>query len=167
MSSNSERLQRTTARDVMTSPVIYVMTETPLREIASVMLRERISAVPVVAGGGQLVGMVSEGDLVQRRSGDRGARRSWWLDLFEADAAHSEDFLEYLRRHGLRAKDVMTGDVITVEEGTPIARVAELLDSNRIKRVPVLREGRIIGIVSRADLLRALACAPVGPPSRG
>jgi CBS domain-containing protein len=160
MSSESRQLHLTTAREVMTSPVIYVMTETPLKEVAAAMLRARISAVPVVGGGGQLVGMVSEGDLIQRRRGEGSARRSWWLDLFEADAAEGEEFLEYLRRHGLRARDVMTRDVITVDENMPIARVAELLDAKHIKRVPVLREGRMIGIVSRADLLRALAGAP-------
>lgn len=166
MSSSSEQLRRMMARDVMTSPVIYVMAETPVKEIAAVMLRERISAVPVIDEGGQLVGMVSEGDLIQRHEGDRNIRRSWWLDLFEANAAQSEEFLEYLRRHGLRAKDVMTSDVITVEDGTPIARVAEILDANRIKRVPILREGHMIGIVSRADLLRALTRVPVGQARR-
>lgn len=160
MSAGLKELRLTTAREVITSPVIYVMTETPLSEVARAMLRARISGVPVVGGSGQLAGMVSESDLIRRRGGENGVRRSWWLDLFEADAAHSQEFLEYLRRHGLRAKDVMTRDVITVEEDTPIARVAELLDFNGIKRVPVLREGRMIEIVSRADLLRALACAP-------
>lgn len=160
MSSDTRQLHLTTAREVMTSPVIYVMTETPLKEVAAAMLRARISAVPVVGGGGKLVGMVSEGDLIRRRRGEGSAPRSWWLDLFEADAAHGEEFLEYLRRHGLRARDVMTRNVITVDEDMPIARVAELLDAKNIKRVPVLREGRMIGIVSRADLLRALARAP-------
>jgi CBS domain-containing protein len=159
MSSGPKQLHLTTAREVMTSPVIYVMTETPLKEVAAAMLRARISAVPVIDGGGRLVGMVSEGDLIRRRGSDDGARRSWWLDLFEADAAHNAGFLEYLKRHGLRAKDVMTPDVVTVEEDTSIARIAELLDSRGIKRVPVLCKGRMTGIVSRADLLRALSDA--------
>lgn len=167
MSSGPSQLQSTTAREVMTSPVIYVMTETPIAEIAAVMLRARISGVPVIGGGGQLEGMVSEGDLIRRRGSDDGVRRSWWLDLFEADAAHSEEFLEYLKRHGLRAKDVMTRDVVTVEEDTPIVRIAELLESRGIKRVPVMCKGRMTGVVSRADLVRALARALALQGSQG
>ena len=164
MPSNPKPLHLMTAREVMTSPATYVMAETPLKEVAGAMLQAKVSAVPVVGEGGRLVGIVSEGDLIRRRGSDDGARRSWWLDLFEADAAHSRDFLEYLKRHGLRAKDVMTRDVIAVEEDTPIVRIAELLDTHAIKRVPVVRGGRLKGIVSRADLLRVLAGAL---PARG
>jgi CBS domain-containing protein len=144
------------AREVMTSPVTQVMTETPLAEIANLLLRERISAAPVLTEGGLLAGIVSEGDLVRRRPIEGDDRRSWWLDLFDADTTHRDEFLRYLNARGLRAKDVMTRDVVSVNEDTPIARIAELLETHRIKRVPVLRDGRIVGIVSRANLLQAL-----------
>jgi CBS domain-containing protein len=152
------------AGEMMTSPAAYVMPETPLKEIANLLLRERISAVPVLDDTGSLLGMVSEGDLVRRRSADNGERRSWWLDLFEADTHHTREFLNYLRGHGLRAKDVMSRDVISVSEETPIAKIAALFEANRIKRVPVLRDDKLVGIVSRADLLRVLAR---GSPVRG
>lgn len=153
-----------TAGEVMTAPVAYVMIETPLREIANLLLRERISAVPVLDEAGCLAGMVSEGDLVRRSAPDNGGRRSWWLDLFEAETAHNEEFLNYLKTHGLRAKDVMTREVVSVSPDTPIARVAELLEMHRIKRVPVVRDGGVVGVVSRANLLRVLA---QGSPPRG
>lgn len=155
--SNAKQLRQIHAGEVMTSPVTYVMTETPVKEIALAMLKGGISAVPVIDQAGRLVGIVSEGDLIQRHVDDPRARRSWWLDLFDEDATHTEEFLTYLARQGLRAKDVMVADVITVAEDTPIAIVAELLDRHQIKRVPVLQGGRMVGIVSRADLLRVLA----------
>jgi CBS domain-containing protein len=157
-----ERLRALHARDVMTSPPIYVMAETPVRHIASLMLEKGISAVPVMGENGEIIGMVSEGDLIRRRASRGGGQRSWWLDLFEADRAEGEEFLRYLKRHGLRAKDVMSGTPITVDEETPIARVAEILDTHRIKRVPVMRAGRMTGVLSRGDLLRALARAAQG-----
>src|SRR5579872_1439464 len=144
------------ASDIMTSPVIYVMLETPVREIARVLLEHRISAAPVIGEAGQLVGIVSEGDLVQHTAPEDEKRRSWWLDMFEKSVPGSDQFRTYLERHGLRAKDVMSSRVITVDEDTPIATIAELLQQNGIKRVPVQSRGRMVGIVSRANLLAAL-----------
>ena len=154
-----QSLSKLTARQVMTSPVAHVMTETPLQEIAKLLLREGISAAPVLDDGGHLVGMVSEGDLVRRAPAKNGTRRSWWLDLFERDAAHATEFLNYLTIHGLRAKDVMSSEVISVNEQATIAQIAGLLEAHRIKRVPVMRDGKLVGIVSRANLLQALAHA--------
>ena len=130
-----QSLSRLTARQVMTSPVAYVMTETPLQEIANLLLREGISAAPVLDEGGHLVGIVSEGDLVRRGPTKNGTRRSWWLDLFESEAAHAKEFLNYLTIHGLRAKDVMSSEVISVNEEATIAEIAGLLEAHGIKRV--------------------------------
>src|SRR5438874_10884483 len=99
------------------------MDETPLQEIAKLLLSEGISAAPVLDDAGHLVGIVSEGDLVRRRSGFSTDRRSWWLDLFESDVKHNEGLLNYIQHHGLRARDVMTPDVVTVEEGAPISAI--------------------------------------------
>lgn len=150
-------LSATTAREIMTSPATYVMTETPIKEVANLLLEKSISAVPVLDQSGRLVGIVSEGDLVRRGPAGRGGRRSWWLDQFEADTTHDEGFRNYLRGHGLRAKDVMTREVVSVNEDTTAAEVAELLERHAIKRVPVVRSGKLTGIVSRANLLSLLA----------
>ncbi len=145
-----------TACEIMTSPVIYVMLETPVREIARILLEHRISAAPVLGQAGQLVGIVSEGDLIRRTAPEDEKRRSWWLDMIEKGSPATEQIRNYLDRHGLRAKDVMSSDVITVGEDTPIAAIAELLQQKGIKRVPVQCRGRMVGIVSRANLLSAL-----------
>jgi len=145
------------AADVMSSPVIYVMEGTPVAEIARVLIDRNISAVPVVDSSGRLVGIVSEGDLVSRNTSTDGKRRSWWLDMIDKSSAVSEGFQTYLDRHGLRAKDVMSHDVVTVGEDISIAAIAELLQRRCIKRVPVMHKDRMVGIVSRANLLTALA----------
>jgi CBS domain-containing protein len=165
----TKSLNNISARDVMTTPAAYVMDQTPIQEVARLLLREGISAAPVLNEGGHLVGIVSEGDLVRRRSGLSNDRRSWWLDLFEADTRHNQQFLNYLQHHGLRAQDVMTRDVVAVTEDTPISLIADLLERHQIKRVPVTSAGKVIGIVSRADLLKAISRAfPVQhrPPHR-
>jgi CBS domain-containing protein len=146
----------------MTSPAAYVEIETPLKEVARLMLEAGLAAVPVVDEAGNLAGIISEGDLVRRNTTGREPRRSWWVDLFETHTLHSDEFLSYLERHGLRAKDVMTRDVISVAPDTQIVEVARLLETHSIKRVPVARGGRLVGVVSRSNLLKALTrAAPV------
>ncbi len=140
------------AKDIMSSPVIYVMEETPVPEIARVLLLKRISAVPVINNGGRLIGMVSEGDLIGRQASDNN-RRSWWLDVLEAGSHAGDKIAAYLKAHGLRARDVMSRNVVTVQPDEPITRVAELLLAKNIKRVPVVTSGEMIGVVSRADIL--------------
>lgn len=145
-----------TAKEVMSSPVMYVMEETPVREIARALLQNRISAVPVINEAGRLVGMVSEGDLIGRRAPDK-SRRSWWLDVLEAGPQAGDKIEMYLKAHGLRAKDVMTKEVVTVQPDEPITRVAELLVAKNVKRVPVVTSGQMIGVVSRADILARIS----------
>ena len=143
------------AREIMTADVISVSPESSVRHIAQIMLRHRISAVPVIDDDQKLVGIVSEGDLITRP--EIGAKRtSWWLGLLDCSEVAA---LEYVKSHGKQAQDVMTTDVITIDEDMPIARIATLIDEGRIKRVPVLKHGRVVGIVSRADLIRAVATA--------
>jgi CBS domain-containing protein len=143
------------AEDIMTSPVITVGPETLVREIAALLFERRISAVPVVEKG-RLVGLVSEGDLLHRHEigTDRVARAgSWWLKLFGADRSLED----YVKSHARKARDVMTREVVSVAADTPVAEIADLLESRGFKRVPVLRDGSLIGIVSRANLIQALA----------
>jgi CBS domain-containing protein len=145
------------ARDVMTTAVISVGPDTPIGEIAKILRDRGISAVPVVDASGTPIGMVSEGDLIGRDEADREARRDWWLALLAEGEALNPDFLSSLRPPERRARDVMTAPVVTVGEETDLREVARLLTAHRIKRVPVLRDGRVIAIVSRADLVRAFA----------
>jgi CBS domain-containing protein len=151
------------AQDVMTSAVMSVGPDTPTREIAELLRDHGISAVPVVDAAGAPIGMVSEGDLIGRDEAGRDARRDWWLTLLAEGGALSADFVATLRAPDRQAREVMAAPVVTVGEDTEISDVARSLTAYRIKRVPVLREGRIVGIVSRADLVKALAAESPKP----
>lgn len=146
------------ARDVMTTPVLAVRRGTDVHDIAELMLECGISAVPVLDDAGRVCGMVSEGDLINRADAGTRHRRSWWLELLQDAEGRAREFL---RTHGRRADDVMTRKVVAVTEDTPLPDVAALLETHHVKRVPVLRDGRPVGIVSRANLLQGFAvCAP-------
>jgi CBS domain-containing protein len=154
------------ARDVMTSSVVSVGPDTPMREVAKVLRDHGISAVPVLDAADAPIGMISEGDLIGRDDVDRNARRDWWLSLLADGEALNPDFLACLRRPERRAGDMMTGPVVAIGEDTEIAEIARLLTVHRIKRVPVLRAGQLVGIVSRADLVRALAAENPQPAAK-
>jgi CBS domain-containing protein len=145
------------AADVMTTDVISTTADTPVREVARTLLAHGISAMPVVDADGAPIGMVSEGDLVSRDELERVERRDWWLKLVADDTAPESGFLARLRAPDRTAGDVMSAPVITVSEDVELTEVARLLAQQHIKRVPVMQQGRIVGIVSRADLLGALA----------
>ena len=148
------------AMDVMTTNVITVGPDTSVQAVAALLAERGISGVPVVDSANRLVGILSEGDLLHRvETGtesppDRrsGRRRSWWLDTIGSDEELARD---YVKSHGRTAKDVMTRDVISVSDTTELADIATMLETKRIKRVPVLRDGKLVGIVSRANLVRA------------
>ncbi|TPJ48403.1 CBS domain-containing protein [Mesorhizobium sp. B2-6-4] len=147
------------AKDVMTSPVIAVGPDSTVDEVAGILLSHGISAVPVIDRGA-LLGIVSEGDLIRRAEiGTAPQGCSWWLHLFTNNAVQAEG---YVKSHSDHVIDVMTQQVATVVESTPVAEIAILLEHNRIKRVPVLRDGQVVGIVSRANLVRALVIARKG-----
>jgi CBS domain-containing protein len=142
--------------------VVSVGPDKPVQEIAELLYTRRISGVPVVAPDGGLIGIVSEGDLIGHAAivGDR--RRSWWLNLFSDEGASAR---EYVKTHGRTARDVMTTAVVTVEETATLAEVAETFRQHRIKRVPVVRAGKLIGIATRGDLLRGFATLGAEPPT--
>jgi CBS-domain-containing membrane protein len=146
------------AKDVMTTRVVVVMGDTSVSELANRLLQHRVSAAPVVDKVGKLIGIVSEGDLL-RHVGPERTPRSWWLGLFNEDA----EAKDYIKAHGRHVRDVMTRDVISVTEDTPVAEIAELLETRQIKRVPVVRDGRVVGIVSRANLIHGLAAMRAAP----
>ena len=142
------------ASDVMTSPVFTVGPDTSVRRIAALLLKHRISAVPVLDNG-KLAGIVSEADLLHRHEiGTDGARAgSWWLRLVGGE----QSVARYIKSHATRARDVMTTHVVCVSPDTPIAEVATLLEKRGIRRLPVVRDGELVGIVSRSNLVQALA----------
>ena len=148
------------AMDVMTTNVITVGPNTSVQEVATLLSERGISGVPVVDAQDRVVGIVSEGDLLHRvetgteRRVQR--RRSWWLDRIGSDEDLARD---YVKSHGRTVKDVMTREVIAVTDTTELADIATLLETKGIKRVPVVRDGKLVGIVSRANLVRALAAA--------
>jgi len=139
------------AADIMTTEVVSVYPETEVPEIAQLLLLHRVSGAPVVDRDRHVLGIISEGDLIRRAEGPRG--RSWWLSLL-ADKTAS-----FVHVHGTRAQDVMSREVISIGKDVDVAEIARILEMRGIKRVPVLENGRLVGIVSRADILRGLASA--------
>jgi CBS domain-containing protein len=146
------------ARDVMTREVVSVTSDTPMLTIAALLAEKRISGIPVVDGSGAPIGMVSEGDLIGRSEEEREARRDWWLTtLAEGEPVNPELLASFTYP---TARDIMSAPVISINEETSVREIAELLLTYRIRRVPVVRDGRIVGIVGRADLVRALIAKP-------
>ena len=148
------------AADVMTVDVVTVDPETPVQQVASLLSERGISGVPVVDENRRLVGMISEGDLLRRVETGTQVRRSWWLEMLSTNTELAGD---YVKTRGRRARHVMTRDVVSVAEATPLVEIADLLERHRIKRVPVVHEGALVGIVSRANLVRALASGGAAP----
>jgi CBS domain-containing protein len=149
-----------TAADIMTQPVISVPPEAGIAEIADLLSRHSISAVPVCRADGTLVGLVSEGDILRPFRESVRRRAEWWLGLMAAGEELSQDFLDSIRPDNRTAREMMVQHVVVAEETTTLPQLAELMVKHRIKRLPVLREGRVVGIVSRSDLIRAVSRAP-------
>lgn len=145
------------AKDVMTTNVITVLEDTPIDDIVRTLLKWRISGVPVVNENDELVGIVSEGDLIRRSGAEEFGDGSWWLaGLLAAEPQEPA----YTKTAGQFAKDVMTASVVTVSEDDRLSRIAEMLEQHGIKRVPVVNKGKLVGLVSRANLLHGLAADP-------
>ena len=142
------------AGELMTRSVATLRSEATLVEAVRLMLDRQISGLPVVDDKGELVGMLTEGDLLRRAETGTERRRGRWLELLLGPGRMAD---EYVHSHGRRVAEIMTREVVTVEEETPLDTVVQLMERHRIKRVPVLRDGKLVGILSRADLLRALA----------
>ncbi|MBX9728125.1 MAG: CBS domain-containing protein, partial [Sphingopyxis sp.] len=131
-----------TAASLMTRGVVSVLPETPVREIALILAERSISAVPVVDGGGQVLGVVTEADLVRRLAGLADAPVGWLSRLFADPAARAE---RYARTHGASARDIMTETVVSVTEDTNAADIAHLMEEKNIRRVLVMRDGQLAG----------------------
>ncbi len=142
------------ASDVMTVRVVTIEPDATVQAAAKLMLERGISALPVVDKFGRLIGIISEGDLIRRAETGTERSSSWWLNVISGSDQLAYDFV---KAHGTKVSDVMTREVVVAKPDTPLREVARLLESNRIKRVPVVEENLLIGIVSRANLLQALA----------
>lgn len=145
------------ARDLMTTSLVTIPPDAPVEAVARVLSDRGISGAPVVDSSGKLLGMVTEGDLMRRLAAVEDRPQSWIAGLFKSA---EEQAARYARTHGRKARDVMTTDLVTVDEDTPIEHIARIIEEKNIRRVPVVRDGKLLGVVSRADLLRAL----IGPP---
>jgi len=150
------------AGDVMIREVVTIGPETPVLEIVQLLLARGISGVPVIDEDGGLVGVVSEGDLLRRVEIGTEKHRGGWRAFFTGTVTLAE---EYVRSRGTMARDIMTHEVVSVSRTTRLGDIAELMEHNHIKRVPVLEDGRLVGLVSRSNLLRAFASqrAEAGP----
>jgi len=145
-----------TAGDLMTRDVAVVHPEMSLLEAVKLMAQRRISGMPVVDDAGAIIGILSEGDLVRWHEGYT-ERQTRWLDMRAEGSGLAPMFLEGIREQHRKVKSVMAPGVLTVTEDTSAREVAHLMYTNKIKRVPVLRDGKLVGIVARSDLVRALA----------
>jgi CBS domain-containing protein len=142
------------AEDVMTLGAATVRPDASTADAAELMLQYRISGLPVVTDKGNLVGMITERDFLRRSETGTTQRRPRWSELLFLPGVLADD---YVRSHSRTVADVMTREVITVSDGTPLDEVVALMERHNVKRLPVLRDGKIVGIVSRANLLRAIA----------
>ena len=141
------------ASDVMTRNVASIGRDAPIGDAIRLMLNHRISGLPVVDGSGKVVGMLTEGDLLRRAETQTERQRPRWLELLLGPGRLAD---EYVRTHGRKVGEIMTEDVVSVAEDTPLAEIVQLMERRRIKRLPVLRGDALVGIVTRADLMRAL-----------
>jgi CBS domain-containing protein len=152
------------AHDIMTTAVVTAHPDTSVRELAKLMVDHRVSGLPVVDEANRLVGMVTDGDLYRRAELGTERRGSSWWDIFGLDSTPADDFVE---SHGRVARDVMTKQVVAVAPGTTLRQIAELFEARRIRRVPVVANGTVVGIISRANLVQALAVTPGEGPVVG
>jgi CBS domain-containing protein len=144
------------AADVMVHDVITVKPDDDVGHAVKLLLDNDISALPVVGDDGQVVGVLSEADLVHREEIGTEKRHPWWL---EAVMPASRLAAEFAKSHGHRVDEVMTVGAVTADEDTSLGEIATLLERHRIKRIPILRDGKLVGIVSRSNLIQALASA--------
>ena len=151
------------AQAIMTRDVITVRPQTTVREIAALMVEKQISGVPVLSDDDRVIGIVSQSDLLHRAEVGTERKRKWWFSAFGDTNAMAR---EYAKAHGFKAHDVMSRYVVSVKPDAELRDVADILDNHRIKRVPVMREGQLVGIITRGDLVRALSQVQVSKTAK-
>jgi CBS domain-containing protein len=140
------------AHQIMTRSVITIAPDATILEAAKTMLQHHVSGLPVVDAAGKLLGIVSEGDFIRRGEIGTPRKRGRWLKVLLGDSA-----VDYVREHGRRVSDVMTSDPITVTEDATLEEIVDAMETNGVKRLPVMKDGRLVGLVSRANLMQAVA----------
>jgi CBS domain-containing protein len=149
------------ASDIMTRAVLAVDPQTPIVQAITLMTTRHVSGLPVLRADGRIVGILTEGDLLRRVELGTAGAPAGWLASFLLPGRCAET---YIQTHARRVGEVMTSDVITVSETTPLTEVAALMRRHRVRRLPVVRDGRLLGIVSRADLVRVVGDALASEP---
>jgi CBS domain-containing protein len=142
------------AHQIMTKPVTTIEPDATIVEAANVMLRQHISGLPVVDAAGTLVGIVSQGDFLRRSEIGTGRRRGRWLKFLLGSGRSATEFVH---EHGRKISEIMSPSPVTVTEDTPLEDIADLMEKRNIKRLPVVRGGKLVGIVTRTNLLQAVA----------
>jgi len=142
------------AHQIMTRPVFTVLPDATILEAANLMLRRHISGLPVVDAAGKLVGIVSEGDFIRRSEIGTQRKRSRFLKLILGPSQAATDFVH---EHGCKIDEIMTHEPVTISEDTPLETIVTLMEKNKLKRLPVMRGEKLVGIVSRSNLLQAVA----------
>ena len=142
------------AIDVMVRDVVTVHPDTDIAEAIKLLSEHDVSALPVVDGQGNLVGILSEADLIHRVEIGTEKHRPWWLEAVTGASTLAEEFA---KSHGMKVGEIMTSAAISVSEDTPLSEIATLFERKRIKRVPVVEDGKLVGVVSQSNLIQALA----------
>lgn len=148
------------AASVMTRFVVTASPDATMAELAKTLSQHAISGVPIADKDGKLLGMVSEGDLMRQFTHSSEKRRAWWLHVLAEGDDLAPEFLEYVRLDQRRARDMMQTKLVTASETTTLPQIAELMGEHHIKRVPIIKDGKLVGIVTRADLVKAVARVP-------
>jgi len=152
------------AQDVMVRNVLTVGPDTSVADAVAMLVKHDISALPVVNPDGSLIGILSEADLLEREELGAEHHYPWWIESLTPASKLAE---RVAKAHGKRVSEVMSTNVIFASEDTPASEIAALLETHRIKRVPIINDGKIVGIVSRSNLMQALAsCKLVEPKSK-
>ena len=144
------------AKSVMTTDIATVTPETTVAETARRMLRHHVSAVPVVDPANRLLGLVSEGDVMRYFGKQFQSKRAEWLRMLAEGETLAPEFLAEIRLNQRHVRDIMSTTIVSATEEASLAELADLMLEHRIKRVPILRDGVLVGIVSRADLVRVV-----------
>jgi len=150
------------AQDVMVRDVVTVGPDTEVSEAVALLVKHDISAVPVLNGDDNLIGILSEADLLEREELGAEHRHPWWIETLMPASKLAEEFA---KAHGKKVSEVMSTNVITASEDTPVSEIAALLERHRIKRVPIVKGNKVVGIVSQSNLIQALASSkPASEP---
>lgn len=151
------------AKDIMMHEVVSVEPDADALRAVRLMLQHRVSGLPVIRADGELVGIVTEGDFLRRTETGTERKRPRWLELLMGPGRLAD---EYVRSHAHKVHELMTRDPVVVSEDTSVSEIVETMERKRIKRVPVVRDGRVVGIVSRANLMHALASIAHDAPAQ-